>query len=154
MGKRNEGAEERVDNAESESERRRMDEKQQDWRWDSDQERACWIATTSASKLEQCAPAGKEKENVEEQEEQEMNTPEPPGPKVPRTDPSVQMVRSAWGSEERWLVAKVERTTGGSVRLQGRERDRETLKVGGDHGGKGGQRRRGSRGEDGGGVRG
>ena len=97
-------------------------------------------------KLEHRGPAGKEKEKLEEQEEQLMKTPEPPGPRVPMTEPSVQMVRSVGGREERWPLAKADRRRGGSEREQGRLRERDTEKEGEDQGGKGGVRTRGSRG--------
>ena len=76
-----------------------------------------------------------------------MKMPEPPGPNSPRTEPSVQMVRSEGGREETKELAKPERTRGGSEREQGIGRDRDTEKVGGFQGGKGGQRTSGSRGE-------
>ena len=105
-------------------------------------------------KLEHRGPAEKEKEKLEEHEEQLMKTPEPPGPSFPITEPSVQMVRSDGGREERWPLAKAVRRRGGSEREQGRLRETDTEKEGGDQGGNGGVRTRGSRGEDGGGVRG
>ena len=119
-----------MDKAESESVRRGREKNcQEDW-WETDQERACWIATTSAVKLEHRSPAGKEKEKLEEHEEQLMKTPEPPGPSFPMTEPSVQMVRSDGGREERWPLANVERRRGGSEREQGRLSERDTEKEG------------------------
>ena len=81
-----------------------------------------------------------------------MNISEPPEPSCPMTDPSVQMVRSALGREERWSLVTAERRESGSEREQGEDRDRETENEGRDHGGNGGQETKGSREEDGGGV--
>ena len=82
-----------------------------------------------------------------------MKTPDPPGPRRPMTEPSVQMVRSVGGREEAKDLARPERTRGGSERWQGMGRDRETERTGGSQGGKGGQRTKLSRGELRGGVR-
>ena len=76
-----------------------------------------------------------------------MKTPEPPGPSFPITDPSVQMVRSALGSEERWSLAQKDRRVRGSDWEHGRDKERETENAGWDQGGKGGEGIRGSRGE-------
>ena len=140
--------------AERESERRRTDEKEHEERWDTVQERACWMATTSATKLEHTPPAEKDKEEELQQEVHSMKMPDPPGPKHPRTEPSVQMVRSQGGREETKDLARPERIRGGSERWQGMGRERETEKAGGSHGGKGGQRKKLSRREGRGGVRG
>ena len=78
--RRGSGEEDKTDKAERESERRRIEEKWQAVLWDTDQERACWIARSSADTLTQCGPAWKDKEKSEEHEEQVMKTPEPPGP--------------------------------------------------------------------------
>ena len=75
-----------------------------------------------------------------------MKTPAPPELKRPRTEPSVQMVRSALGSEDRWPLAKEDRRDGGSDLLQGMDRLRDTVKAGGDQGANGGLETRGSRG--------
>ncbi len=47
-GSRAAGEEDRVVRAERESDRRRSEEKEQVEWWETDQERACWIAMTSA----------------------------------------------------------------------------------------------------------
>ena len=88
------------------------------------------------------------------QGEHSIKMPEPPGPKRPRTEPSVQMVRSVGEREETKDLARPERIRGGSEREQGIGRERETEKRGGSHGGKGGQRKKDSRGELRAGVRG
>ena len=90
-------------------------------------------------KLEQQGPTGKERENEEEHEEQTMNIPEPPEPKGVRTDPSVQMVRSDGGREDKWRRAGKEWTGEGSVRRQGDTRERHKETAGKLQGPKGGQ---------------
>lgn len=87
--------------------------------------RACWIATCSAAKLEQCAPAEKESEKVESQEEQWMVTPAPPGPREDGTEPSVQTLMSAGGRAEIVEFAERRRVGRGSVREQDGEVVRE-----------------------------
>ena len=74
------------------------------------------MATTSETKLEQTAPTEKEKEKELLQEAHSVRKPEPPGPRRPRRDPSVQMVRSEGGREETKDLARPDRMRGGSER--------------------------------------
>ena len=64
------------------------------------------------------------------------------------------MIRSEGGRDETKDLARPDRTKGGSERKQGIGRDKETENEGGSHGGKGGQRKKLSRGEVRSGVRG
>ena len=75
-----------------------------------------------------------------------MKMPDPPRPKRPRMEPSVQMVRSAGGREETKDLARPERIRGGSEREQGIGRERDTKKEGESQGGKGGHNTKLSRG--------
>ena len=77
---------------------------------------------------------------MEEHEEQVMNTPEPPEPNFPKTEPSVQMVKSALGREERWSRTKAVRRGRGSDREHGEDKARDTENEGGTREGREGRR--------------
>lgn len=112
-------------------------------------------ASNSALKLEEHWLPRKRKVKEVEQEEQRTKAAPPPGPNAPSTEPSVQMVRSAGGREERWETAAKRRRNGGSERAHGCwPRERETSMVGTSEGENGGQRTKVSLCADGGGVRG
>jgi ATPase subunit of ABC transporter with duplicated ATPase domains len=95
------GREFRVERQESESERMRMEEKEQEEEWVTIQERARSMATSSARKLVQCAPAEQDRESDAPQTPHAITAPEPPGPKVVITEPSVQTEMSQEGREAR-----------------------------------------------------
>ena len=78
-------------------------------------------ASISALALEEhWLPRKRWEEEVEQVEQRRIAAP-PPGPKAPKTEPSVQTVRSAGGRESRWEEATRQRTRAESVRAQGVE---------------------------------
>ena len=123
---------------EPESDRRKREEKWQTCWCCRDQQRACRMAQASAEKLEHTGPAEKERVASIPQKEQLASTPEP------RTEPSVQSIKSRGKRESTRARVARWREKGGSEREHEEERVDSTVKESRFQGGKGGQAKRAS----------